>query len=192
MSQQSGPFRELWESIHQWDDHVPTFAGGPIRFAAEIGLLSSPALLAHVNYCDDDEMNLLANGQASVVYCPRTHEYFGHPPHRFAEMMAAGINVAIGTDSCASSPDLNVLEDLRLAYRINKSTGRKIPATTLWKMITISAARALGNADMIGSIAPGKCADFTWFEVEDSNDPLQDILESKTSRVSSMIDGVQR
>ncbi len=96
----SGPFRHLWEAgVNAWDDAVPRFDGGPVRFACELGLLDYPTLLAHVNYCDDDELSILARGKASVVYCPRTHEFFGHPPHRWREMLGRGINVAVGTDS---------------------------------------------------------------------------------------------
>src|SRR5207253_5134070 len=109
LASHAGPFRELWEFLGAWDEQVPTFAGGPIRYAQSLGLLDYPTLLAHVNYCDDAELALLARGRASVVYCPRTHAFFGHPPHRWREMLSRGINVAIGTDSCASSPDLNLL-----------------------------------------------------------------------------------
>ncbi len=113
----AGELRRLWDYLGDWDDSVPTFTGGPIRFAKHLGLLDYPTLLAHVNYCDDDELKLLAAGRASVVYCPRTHAFFGHPPHRWRQMRQAGINVALGTDSCASSPNLNLVDDLRLLHR---------------------------------------------------------------------------
>lgn len=100
LADHSGPFRQLWDDLLGWDQNVPRFPGGPIRFAQSTGLLSHPTLLAHVNYCNDDEMAILARGKASVVYCPRTHAHFQHPPHRWREMLKAGINVAIGTDSC--------------------------------------------------------------------------------------------
>src|SRR6185295_5433024 len=92
-----------------------------------------------VNYCDDAELDLLAAGKASVVYCPRTHAYFSHPPHRWREMLARGINVAIGTDSCASSPDLNLLDDLRLVRKIAPD----FPAESLWALATRNPARAV-------------------------------------------------
>ena len=170
----AGPFRELWEYLGGWDDQVPTFAGGPIRFAKANGLLDYPTLLAHVNYCDDDELAILARGQASVVYCPRTHAYFRHPPHRWREMLAAGINVAVGTDSCASSPNLNLVDDLRLMHELAPMEA----VEDLWAMATFRAARAIGWADRIGSITPGKRADFAAFPVK-SNDPLREILETQ-------------
>jgi aminodeoxyfutalosine deaminase len=140
LAEQTGPFRYLWEvGVNAWDDRVPRYDGGPIRLARDLGLLIFRRYLAHVNYCDDDELEILARGRASVVYCPRTHAYFGHRPHRWREMLARGINVAVGTDSCASSPDLNLVDDLRLLRRI----APEVSAVELWGMATTRAATAL-------------------------------------------------
>lgn len=168
----TGPFRALWDTIGRWDDAVPTFTGGPIRFAQSLGLLDFPTLLAHVNYADDNELHILSQGQISVVCCPRTHRYFGHAPHRWQEMLAMDINVAIGTDSCASSPNLNLVDDLRLLHQIAPD----VPALTLWEMATLRAARAVQMEQTVGTIMPGKAADFTVFEAT-SDDPLTAILE---------------
>jgi cytosine/adenosine deaminase-related metal-dependent hydrolase len=174
LSDHTGRFRDLWEYLGAWDDQVPRFAGGPIRFAASIGLLDYPrTLLAHVNYCDDSELELLARGRASVVYCPRTHAYFGHPPHRWRQMLARGINVAVGTDSCASSPDLNLIEELRLLRQI----APQVPAIEIWKMATVYAARAMDMHHQIGTLQAGRAADFVMFKTSSSK-PLDEILES--------------
>lgn len=172
LSDHAGPFRELWDRIGSWEDWPERFAGGPIRFAQSIGLLDVPAVLAHVNYCDDDELAVLAAGKASVVYCPRTHAYFGHPPHRWRDMLAAGVNVAVGTDSCASSPDLNLVDDLRLMHRLSPD----IPPRVLWEMATVGGARALGMEMERGTLAVGKAADAVTFPVR-TNDPLRELLE---------------
>ena len=183
LSCHTGPFRELWETLNAWDDRVPRFDGGPIRLAQSLGLLNYTTLLAHVNYCDDDELAILAGGRASVVWCPRTHRYFGHPPHRWREMLARGINVAIGTDSCASSPDLNLVDDLRLAHE--QSPER--PIDELWRMITVNAARAM-QAEEVGRIAPGRYADFVAFPAN-GDDPLRSILESAALPTAAWIGG---
>ena len=173
LSDHAGPFRELWEKIGGWDDSVPRFHGGPIRLAHSLGLLDFPlASLAHVNYCDDDELPILAGGKASVVYCPRTHAYFGHPPHRWRDMLAAGINVAVGTDSRASSPDLNLVDDLRLMHRL----APQVPAQTLWEMATVRGARALGIETVAGTLSPGKADRCVIFPAA-TDDPLAEILE---------------
>jgi cytosine/adenosine deaminase-related metal-dependent hydrolase len=169
----AGPFRELWDAIGSWCDDVPTFRGGPIEMAHAIGLLDLPAVLAHINYCSDEQLDLLASGQSSVVYCPRTHAYFGHPPHRWRQMLERGVNVAIGTDSCASSPDLNLVDDLRLLHTI----AGEVSAQNLWELVTVRGARALGLSQTVGSITLGKAADFVAFDAQ-GDDPLRAILES--------------
>lgn len=175
LEQHSGPLKALWDAWLSWDDQVPRFAGGPIRMAKELGLLDYPAVLAHVNYVDNAELALLAAGRASVVYCPRTHAYFGHPPHRFREMLAAGINVALGTDSCASSPDLNLLDDLRLVHKTHPELGLQ----TVWEMGTVNGARSLGMQEEVGQVAPGFWADLVAFPVRGS-EPLREVLESQS------------
>src|SRR5262249_9817141 len=121
---QSGPLGHEWDLMQKMDildDQIPTFDGGPIRWAQFCGLLITdprdlPILLAHVNYCDDAELALLAASHANVIYCPRTHHYFRHPPHRYREMLAAKINVCLGTDSLASNPDLSLLREAQFLH----------------------------------------------------------------------------
>jgi len=184
LEHQTGLFREIWESLGMWADPVETYRGSPIAFAHAIGLLDYPTLLAHVNYCDDDELDLLAGGRTSVVYCPRTHAYFGHPPHRWREMLARGVNVAVGTDSCASSPDLNLVDDLRMLRKI----APEAPAQALWDMATVRAARAIRMEDEVGTIARGKRADLVAFET-DGPDPLESILLDARAPTHVWFDG---
>lgn len=172
LQSQTGMFRELFDRLGFWQDGVSTFRGTPIEFAHSIGLLNQPALLAHVNYCSDRELSLLAAGSPSVVYCPRTQRYFGHPPHRWRQMMEAGINIAVGTDSCASSPDLNIVDEIRLLHRI----APEVSAEILWRLITINAARALQRDD-IGSLERGGRADCVAFGVY-TDDPLNELLQN--------------
>jgi aminodeoxyfutalosine deaminase len=173
LADHTGPLRDLWDAWLTWDDFVPRFAAGPIRFARSLGLLDYPTLLAHVNYCDDEELKILAAGAASVVYCPRTHAYFQHPTHRWRDMISAGINVAVGTDSCASSPDLNPVDDLRLLHQLFP----QVETQLLWELITIRAAAALGLKDSIGSLEVGKQADVVAFPTS-TGDPLRELLNS--------------
>jgi cytosine/adenosine deaminase-related metal-dependent hydrolase len=171
----SGEFARLWRALGDWRDDVPRFQGGPVRAMASVGLLDSPALLAHVNYASDEDLALLVGRRASVVYCPRTHAYFGHPPHRFAEMLERGINVALGTDSAASSPDLNLLEEARLVHRLRPD----LPLPLLFEMITTRGARALGMEREVGRLAVGMRASYCAFAVR-GNNPLREIMEEET------------
>ena len=80
LAEHRGPLRDLWTAWLTWDNSVPTFRGGPIRYAKSLGLLDYPTLLAHVNYCDDDELTILAAGKASVVYTREPTPIFPIPP----------------------------------------------------------------------------------------------------------------
>jgi cytosine/adenosine deaminase-related metal-dependent hydrolase len=184
LEHRTGLFRDIWESLGMWEESVETHRGSPIAFAHAIGLLEYPTLLAHVNYCDDAELELLSRGRASIVCCPRTHAYFGHPPHRWRDMLARGINVAVGTDSCASSPDMNVVDDLRLLRR----NAPEFPAQALWQMVTVRAARALRMEDEVGSIARGRRADLVAFDADDP-DPLDAILRDAREPTHAWFDG---
>jgi cytosine/adenosine deaminase-related metal-dependent hydrolase len=149
----------------------------PMVYAEQLGLLSAGALLAHVNYISDEELERLGRSQASVVYCPRSHRFFGHEPHRWRDMLAAGINVCVGTDSAASLPAgarLSVLDELQVLHRQHPD----VPGETLVSMVTLRAARALGLDAELGSITPGKQADLVAIPLarQDANNPLGDIL----------------
>ena len=120
------------------------------------GLLKADPLLVHVNYISDSEIALLAAVQATVVWCPRSHKFFGHAKHRWQEMLAADINVCVGTDSLASNETLSILDELRFVRR----SAPEVPADLLLEMGTIRGARALGLDKKIGSLALGKWADF--------------------------------
>lgn len=172
LADQTGEFAELWNWLDAFDEQVPRFKGGPIRFAKSVGLLDRPTLLAHVNHCDDAELAILAKGQASVVYCPRTHKYFNHPPHRWREMLVAGINVAVGTDSRASSPDLNVVEELRVLRRL----APEVAPIDLWAMAGPRAATAIGISGGYGTLGIGCPADAAVFDITTA-DPLAELLD---------------
>lgn len=183
LSTHSGVFRRLWERANLWTDDVPLGSQTPIELAVDQQLLDQPDLLVHVNYVTDAEIQTLANGRANVVFCPRTHAYFRHPPHRWHDMLMAGINVAVGTDSCASSPDLNIVDDLRLLRRQNRST----PVEVLWSLVTRRAAIALS----IGGhgLSQGCTADVVAFAAK-SDDPLAEILDTDASLpIAVWIDG---
>ncbi len=188
LSDHTGPLRAIWEFLGAWDSAVPHFEGGAIAFAEAVGLLALPALLAHANFVTDDDLDRLARSSASVAFCPRTHAYFDHPPHRFREMMARGVNVCLATDSRASSPDLNVLADARHVAGLHPN----LRPAALIEMITTRAARALCVEADVGGIAPTMRADFVAFPVDMAVAPeraLEAVVREPIRPTSTWIDG---
>jgi cytosine/adenosine deaminase-related metal-dependent hydrolase len=113
----------------------------------------------------------------TIVYCPRTHAAFGHPPHPFCEFLQRGVRVALGTDSLASNPDLDLLAEARFVHQRYPD----VPGETILRMATLSGAEALGWADETGSLTPGKSADLVVLPLpEDEADPYRLMLESST------------
>ena len=143
-----GPQRELLERLGIWhDDELAHIGRGrhPVGHLADV-LERSPMLLAHVNDAGPDEIAALVRTGASVAYCPRASAYFGAPdrlgPHRYREMLAAGVNVCLGTDSMINldTPDrISPLDDARLLFRRDGADAR-----VLLDMLTRGGARALG------------------------------------------------
>ncbi len=132
-------------------------AGGmrPLDFLRE--LAQAPrALVIHGNYLDDDELTFLAGRRATmaVVYCPRTHAWFRHERDPLARMLALGVRVALGTDSRASAPDLDMLAEVR--HLVAHHPG--ISPRTALELATGEAAQALGLEETFGRLAPGRPA----------------------------------
>ena len=112
------------------------------------------ALVVHGNYLDDEEIDFLGRQrQMAVVYCPRTHAWFGHARYPLEKLLAAGAIVALGTDSRASSPDLSLLAEMRHVAREFPAVSR----ATILELGTLGR-RALGLDSQIGTLEPGKWA----------------------------------
>ncbi len=117
---------------------------------------------------------------SSIVYCPRTHAAFGHPPHPFREFLQRGVRVALGTDSLASNPDLDILAEMRFIHERYPD----FPGDALLRMGTLSGAEALGWADECGSLTPGKSADLAIVPLPNEEGDPFDLLLKSQSRVS--------
>src|SRR5262249_1272892 len=99
-----------------------------------------------------------------------------HPPHPFRDFLARGVRVALGTDSLASNPDLDMLAEARFVHRRYPD----VSGATLLRMATLAGAEALGWADETGSLEPGKSADLVMLPLsgKEEDDPHRLIFDS--------------
>ncbi len=148
----AGPRRALLESLGIWDDSVLRHVGHGRRPVEHLAphIAGARFLCAHVNDATDSEIELLARAGADVAYCPRASVYFHAAdrlgPHRYRDMLRAGIGVALGTDSIVNLPAwtcgprgrLSTLDEMRLLHGRDAT-----PARTLLAMATLHGARAL-------------------------------------------------
>ncbi len=137
-------------------------------------------LLAHCNYVDDAHLQLLKRTGTSVVYCPIASDYFGHSGHRYREMLTAGINVCLGTDSILCQPraeaepqPMSILAQMRYLYRRDGADPQ-----TLLAMGTVNGMHALEFREHEATLAEGAPAVFAAVPIDprDTTDPLVQAL----------------
>ena len=149
-----------------------------IRLLAAAGLLGPHLSAAHCVHVDDEEIALLAEHDVGVAHCPRSNGYLGCGIAPLAELRAAGVDVAIATDSPASTPSLDLFEEMRTAVVAARARARRPDALTAaeaLELATLGGARVLGLADEIGSLVAGKRADLTVVALDGSPlSPVED------------------
>jgi cytosine/adenosine deaminase-related metal-dependent hydrolase len=155
LEERHGPLRRLLEALDVWRaDAFP--AGASIR--AYLGLLAAAprSLIIHGNYLTESDLDFVARHRErmSIVYCPRTHAYFGHEPYPLREMLQRRIPVALGTDSRASNPDLSIAAEVCFAA----ARFPQVESAAWLRMVTADAARALGVEREWGTLTIGKRA----------------------------------
>jgi cytosine/adenosine deaminase-related metal-dependent hydrolase len=159
----------------------------PIKALAEAGFFDRARLVAHGNYLDEVEIEILRRSRSTVVYCPRSHDYFGHRDHPCRRLLAAGAAVALGTDSLASSPSLSLLDEMRFLHRRDPG----LPGEVLLAMATSAGADALGRRGETGRLAPGEWADLATVRppARAANDPWQALFDPQSQVEAVWIQG---
>jgi len=152
--------------VHETADEVRNAVAAtgkrPLARLDELGLLTPLFNAVHMTELDPTEIALLAERGVSVIHCPESNMKLASGICPVSELLAAGVNVAIGTDGAASNNDLDMFGEMRTAALLAKIATRNaasVPAATALEMATINGARALGLDDRIGSLLPGKSAD---------------------------------
>ena len=144
----------------------------PIEVLDSVGLLTEKTLLAHCVHLSDAEIERMAETGASVAHCPSSNLKLSSGIARVADMLKAGVNVAIGTDGPASNNDLDMFHEAQLAALVQKGvTGDPtvLPAEQVFAMMTIDGARAVGLGDKVGSLEVGKLADLAVIDFDSPN-----------------------
>ncbi len=173
----TGPFGDMLESLG-----VPIQRPSgrrPLHYLKR--LATAPrSLVIHGNYLQTDELDFIAGQRERMhlVICPRTHEFFRHDQWPLEAALSRDINVAIGTDSRASNPDLNLWSELRAVARLFPG----IPAERILQMGTTGGARALGLEHQSSSLSVGGKAAWWMLDVDESVDqPLEWLLRGPAS-----------
>ncbi|MFH0795186.1 MAG: amidohydrolase family protein [bacterium] len=131
----------------------------PVAYLADLGVLGPDVAAIHCNYLSDDDIEMLRRTGTSVIFCPRSHEYFGHKNHPLRRLRAAGVVACLATDSRASNDALDMRSEMR---RVRELFPELMP-TEIWELATTQAAKAIGRAGWLGVLRPGAAADVALF-----------------------------
>ncbi len=159
--------------LHETEDEINTsldqYKMRPIQRLNQLGLINSNLVAVHMTQLQDDEINLLSKTKSNVVHCPQSNLKLASGFCPVQQLYEQGINIALGTDSCASNDDLDVLSEIHTAALLAKGIAKDAAAFSAYQALcsaTINAAKALGIDRETGSLETGKSADITVIDIE--------------------------
>jgi 5-methylthioadenosine/S-adenosylhomocysteine deaminase len=150
------------ETAHEVEEAKRQQGARPLARLAGLGLVNDALIAVHMTQLTDAEIAQCAQAGVSVVHCPESNLKLASGFCPVAKLLAAGVNVALGTDGCASNNDLDMFGEMRTAALLAKGVAgdaSAVDAATALRMATLNGARALGWGARIGSLVPGKQAD---------------------------------
>jgi len=149
-----GPMRAMLEEFGVWSTAWTAPGCDPVEYLHRLGYLQPGMLAVHAVHLRDEALSRLRSADATVVTCPRSNLWVGAGVPRIAHFYAARVPVAIGTDSLASTPSLNMFDELAELRRLAPD----VTAASFLESATRIGAEALGFGRSYGTLAPGKQA----------------------------------
>jgi 5-methylthioadenosine/S-adenosylhomocysteine deaminase len=152
----------LHETLHEVEQAQTQNGQRPLQRLYDLGLVNPSLIAVHMTQLTDEEISLFAESGAHIVHCPESNLKLASGFCQVVKCLAAGINVALGTDGAASNNDLDMFGEMRTAALLGKAVAgdaSAIPAMTALRMATINGAKALGLDTICGSLSIGKAAD---------------------------------
>ncbi len=185
LKEAKGPLRDLLLSLGVPEPDLPHPHAHPVDYLAE-PLRHARWLLAHCNYLEPPHIERLRVARASVVYCPRASAYFGHHNHPYRQLLDAGVNVCLGTDSIVCQPaddpqPLSIMGQMRFLYQHDRAD-----PTLLLDMATARGMVAMELDDRLASFGRHAPARFCLmaFDPANATDPLTQALERRDATES--------
>jgi 5-methylthioadenosine/S-adenosylhomocysteine deaminase len=150
------------ETAQEIDDSLKQYGQRPLARLDRLGLVNERLIAVHMTQMTDGEIAQCAERGVSVAHCPQSNLKLASGFSPVAKLRRAGVNVAIGTDGCASNNDLDMFDEMRCAALLAKGVAgdaTALNAEEALRAATFAGAKALGLSDRIGSIEVGKQAD---------------------------------
>ena len=162
-----GALREFFETRGFLEPDAAPAGCRPLERVAAAGLLTPDTLVVHAVHLNPGEIERLGASGATVVTCPRSNAYLGVGTAPVPELVAAGAGLALGTDSLASAPDLDLFAEMTALRRIHPT----LAPSVIVRAATRGGADALGLGAELGSIETGKSGLLTVVPFDGHGDP---------------------
>ncbi|MEH6415844.1 TRZ/ATZ family hydrolase [Pseudomonas sp. CGJS7] len=150
------------ETAQEVADSIKQYGQRPLARLDRLGLVTDRLIAVHMTQLTDAEIALCAERGVSVVHCAESNLKLASGFCPVCKLQHAGVNLAIGTDGCASNNDLDMFGETRTAALLAKAVGddaKALDAFSALRAATLGGAKAIGFDDRIGSIQIGKQAD---------------------------------
>jgi len=152
----------LSENQSEVEEIFKNYGCRPVAHLDRLGLLSPMLIADHCVVLDENDMELLAKNNVQVVHNPESNMKLASGIAPVNRLLQKGVNVALGTDGCASNNDLDLFGEMDSCAKLHKVANldpTALPARTVLRMAVKNGARALGLNGKVGEIAAGKWAD---------------------------------
>ncbi|MDZ4047789.1 MAG: TRZ/ATZ family hydrolase, partial [Pseudoxanthomonas sp.] len=152
----------LHETAQEVEQSLEKHGQRPIARLDRLGLVNERLIAIHMTQLTEAEIHLCAERGVSVVHCPESNLKLASGFCPACALERAGVNLAIGTDGCASNNDLDMFSETRTAALLAKAVAQDAAALDAFSALraaTLGGAKAIGFDDRVGSIEPGKEAD---------------------------------
>jgi 5-methylthioadenosine/S-adenosylhomocysteine deaminase len=181
------------------------FRNPDLKRYLDLGLLGPRTTLAHIGWIPEEDIRVFADTGTHVAHCPSASLLGGNGwvTHGvIPDLLAAGVNVALGTDAAVISRFLDMVRVMHVASTVHKDARVDpllMPAYQVLEMATLGGAKAMGWDDRIGSLEPGKAADLVIFDASGPqwmpnrfSNPVSDLVygSSGSDAQTVIIDGV--
>ncbi|MGO1720701.1 MAG: TRZ/ATZ family hydrolase [Luteimonas sp.] len=170
----------LHETTQEVEESVKQYGQRPIARLDRLGLINDRLIAVHMTDVTDAEIALCAERGVSVVHCPESNLKLASGFCPVCAFERAGVNLAIGTDGCASNNDLDMFGETRTAAQLAKAVARDaagFSAASALRAATLGGAKAIGFDHLVGSIEPGKQADLACVDLSVlESQPLHNVL----------------
>jgi 5-methylthioadenosine/S-adenosylhomocysteine deaminase len=151
---------------------VQPFGVSPIKYLQQWDVFDEDFLAVHCVLVNRDDIRILKSKGVAVAHCPKSNAKLGCGVMPLADLLHEGVRVGLGTDSPASSNIMDMFDEMRTMLFLHRAVEHDVSVLDAQKCVriaTLGGAEALGLAAEIGSLEPGKYADFIAVDVGTSH-----------------------